>query len=248
MMNTSTSQGNVLAVIPARGGSQGLPRKNLADLCGMPLIAYTIREALASSLLTRVIVSTDDDEIAETARSYGAETPFRRPAELSGDTTPIAEVVNHAISTLAEEGFATDYVVTLYPTHPFRPPGLIDKLTAIGLAGHSPVLTCRQIAFNHNTYFHAQEGRLQPLTPGRHNEYSEQSITVGGLLPGSHRGYRSYGVYVGSRGRYMTIPYMHVIKDPVYLTDIDTAQDLELARQIVRCGLYPRPGAPTPGE
>src|SRR6476469_9754502 len=88
----------VLAVIPARGGSKGVPRKNIRLVCGKPLIAYTIETALAAkNVLTRVLVSTDDAEIAEIARRYGAEVPFLRPADLANDTAAMIPVIQHAV-------------------------------------------------------------------------------------------------------------------------------------------------------
>ena len=106
----------VLGLIPARGGSKSIPRKNLVDLGGVPLIQWTIQAALGSNL-GRVVVSTDDDEIAEISKSLGAEVPFKRPAELSSDQTLSIDVVLHALDVL-EEDF--DAVMMLQPTSPFR--------------------------------------------------------------------------------------------------------------------------------
>jgi CMP-N,N'-diacetyllegionaminic acid synthase len=106
----------VLGLIPARGGSKSIPRKNLVDLGGVPLIQWTIQAALGSNL-ERVVVSTDDDEIAEISQSLGAEVPFKRPAELSSDQTLSIDVVLHALDVL-EEDF--DAVMMLQPTSPFR--------------------------------------------------------------------------------------------------------------------------------
>ena len=110
-----------LALIPARGGSKGIPRKNVRMLAGKPLIAWTIETALACPRLDRVIVSTDDQEIAQVASQYGAEVPFIRPAELSQDDTPDLPVYIHALSWLVEhEGYCPDVVVWLRPTSPLR--------------------------------------------------------------------------------------------------------------------------------
>ncbi len=112
----------VLAVIPARGGSKGVPRKNIRDLCGKPVIAWTIETALAAGdVLHRVIVSTDDAEIAEAARASGAEVPFTRPAELATDTAPGLSVIQHAVAFVEEEEETpVDWVMILQPTAPFR--------------------------------------------------------------------------------------------------------------------------------
>jgi CMP-N,N'-diacetyllegionaminic acid synthase len=117
---------NVLGVIPARGGSKGIPNKNLAPLCGRPLLAYTADAVKASTRLTRTIVSTDDDRIAECARSLGLEVPFMRPASLAADEAPMLPVVQHAIDAMAANGFNTDVVVLLQPTSPLRRAEHID--------------------------------------------------------------------------------------------------------------------------
>lgn len=129
--------GRVLAVIPARGGSSGVPRKNVRPVCGRPLIAYTIETALAArDRFHRVIVSTDDDEIAETARAWGAEVPFRRPAELADDGTPMAPVLRHAVRFVEEQdGVPMEWVMLLQPTDPFREVGDINAALALAAEG-----------------------------------------------------------------------------------------------------------------
>lgn len=109
-----------LAVIPARGGSKGLPGKNIKDLCGKPLIAYTIETALNSKVFDKVIVSTDSLEIAKTAEKYGAEIPFLRPVELATDTADSMDVLIHAMNYLKDIGEEFDYIVKLQPTSPLR--------------------------------------------------------------------------------------------------------------------------------
>lgn len=111
----------VLAIIPARGGSKRVPRKNVRDLCGKPVIAYTIEAALESSVFSRIIVSTDDDEVAGVAKRLGADVPFMRPPELAQDDTPGIEPVLHAVCWLDEhERYRPDYVMLLQPTSPLR--------------------------------------------------------------------------------------------------------------------------------
>jgi len=117
----------VLAVIPARGGSRGIPRKNIREFAGAPLIAYSIAAGLRSNMVTRTIVSTDDEEIAAVARQYGAETPFLRPAELALEYTTDYPVFDHALHWLAEhENYHPEIVVQLRPTSPVRPLTLVD--------------------------------------------------------------------------------------------------------------------------
>lgn len=129
-------QPSVLALIPARGGSKGIPRKNIRDFAGYPLIAYSIAAARQSTVVTRTIVSTDDEEIAAVARSFGAETPFLRPAVLARDDTTDLPVFEQALAWLAgHEGYHPDVVVQLRPTSPIRPPGMVDEAVRI-LLGH----------------------------------------------------------------------------------------------------------------
>ena len=118
----------ILGVVTARGGSKGVPRKNVLELGGKPLIAWTIEAAKASKKLDRVILSTDDVEIAEIGEQYGAEVPFVRPADLSGDTSHHPEVMIHAANYMAEELSAPfDAVLCLQPTVPFRQARHIDE-------------------------------------------------------------------------------------------------------------------------
>ena len=117
----------ILALIPARGGSKGIPRKNIRLFAGYPLIAWSIAAAKQSELVTRLIVSTDDEEIAAIAREYGAQTPFRRPAELAQDTSTDLPVFEHALKWLEEvENYRSEVIVQLRPTSPMRPHGMVD--------------------------------------------------------------------------------------------------------------------------
>ncbi len=108
-----------IAIIPARGGSKRIPRKNIKDFHGMPLITYSIKVALKSKLFDKVIVSTDDEEIAKIAMEYGAVVPFLRPKELSDDFTGTGAVINHALEYLKSVGENYDFVCTIYATAPF---------------------------------------------------------------------------------------------------------------------------------
>ena len=118
----------VLAIVPARGGSKSIPRKNIRFFAGYPLIAYSIAAGLAADTVTRLIVSTDDAEIAAIAQLYGSETPFLRPDELSQDNTPDLPVFQHALNWLYDhEGYRPEIVVQLRPTSPFRHTVHIDR-------------------------------------------------------------------------------------------------------------------------
>lgn len=126
----------VIAVIPARGGSKGLPGKNIADLCGKPLISYTIDTALKSRYIDRVIVSTDSRKIAKISETFGAEAPFLRPAYLAGDTTHTPPVIEHAVRFIEKHGFRADLVVTLQPTSPLRNFKQIDEAVELMYRSH----------------------------------------------------------------------------------------------------------------
>lgn len=108
-----------IAIIPARGGSKRIPRKNIKDFNGKPIIAYSIEAALQSGCFDKVIVSTDDQEIADVARQYGAEVPFIRPNEISDDYATTADVIMHAIDWFDQQGLVIDYLCCVYATAPF---------------------------------------------------------------------------------------------------------------------------------
>ena len=128
---------HILALIPARGGSKGIPRKNIKDFAGYPLIAWSVAAGLQAKSVSRVIVSTDDAEIAAVARECGAETPFLRPAELAQDRTTDFPVFEHALKWLEEiEGYKPEIVVQLRPTSPIRPKDMVDQ--AVGILVQRP--------------------------------------------------------------------------------------------------------------
>jgi CMP-N-acetylneuraminic acid synthetase len=141
----------ILGVIPARGGSKSVPRKNIALLHGKPLLAYTIEAAQGSQRLTHTVVSSEDADILEIARKYGAATPFVRPAELASDEAPTLPVVRHAVSEMERlENLTYDYIVLLQPTTPLRRPSdidaALDKLIATG--ADSVVSVCEVGAYH----------------------------------------------------------------------------------------------------
>jgi N-acylneuraminate cytidylyltransferase len=125
----------VLAIIPARGGSKGVPRKNIRLLAGKPLIAWTIEEAKKSKYIDRLILSSEDDEIMQVAGDYGCEVPFKRPIELAQDDTPGVEPIIHALHTLKGR---YDYVVMLQPTSPLRTAADIDECMEKCAASDAP--------------------------------------------------------------------------------------------------------------
>lgn len=120
-----------LCIIPARGGSKGIPGKNIALVAGKPLIAWSIEQAIAADCVERVIVSTDSEQIAEIARAHGAEVPFLRPAALATDIAPTEPALLHTIDQLQKsEGYVPDFVVLLQATSPIRKQGALDRAFA----------------------------------------------------------------------------------------------------------------------
>lgn len=127
MQSMKIKSKEILAIIPARGGSKSIPRKNIKLLCGKPLIVYTIEEAKKSRYIDRIVVSTDDPEIAHIAKEYGAEVPFLRPKELAGDDVTDLPVFQHCLIWLKKhKSFSPDIVVQLRPTAPLRKAKHID--------------------------------------------------------------------------------------------------------------------------
>lgn len=157
----------VLALIPARGGSKGIPRKNILPILGKPLIAYSILQALESKRIQRVIVSTDDEEIAAVSREWGADVPFLRPAEFARDLSPDIDAFRHALQWLAEhEGYRPDIVVHLRAPGPVRRVELIDQVVDL-LAAHPEADAVRSVRPALQTPYKmwhvTPEGTLEPL-------------------------------------------------------------------------------------
>jgi N-acylneuraminate cytidylyltransferase len=227
----------VLGVVMARGGSKGLTRKNVRPLRGHPLVAYSIASGLAAETITRVIMSTDDREIADTARAYGADVPFLRPAELALDDTPDFPVIEHALRWLAEsEGYRPEVVVQLRPTTPFRPRGFVDE--AVRLLLEDSTIDCvRGVTIPKQTPFKMwrprEDGTMGPLLelPDIAEPYNapRQKLPVAYWQTGHVDAIRTRTILeqrtlTGRRVRPLLI-------EQHYCVDIDTAADFELAEQ-----------------
>jgi N-acylneuraminate cytidylyltransferase len=159
----------ILGIIPARGGSKGILRKNLKVLGDKPLIAYSIEHALKSNLLSKVIVSTEDDEIAAVAKSYGAEVPFIRPEFLASDEASSIDVVKHAIDFFESEGEFYDAICLLQPTSPFRASGFTDNAIRQFIANNSSALvSVLEVPheFNPHWTFESDENGLLKIATG----------------------------------------------------------------------------------
>ena len=224
---------NVLAVIPARGGSKGIPRKNVRLLCGKPLITYTIETALRSKLIDRVVVSTEDEEIAKVSKKHGAEV-ISRPLELAQDDTPSLPVYQHAIKHLEKmEDYRPDIIVILQPTSPLRIVDDIDRAIEEFLKGsyHSIASVCEVEHPPHWMYTLAGE-RLKPLIEEGKNVVRRQDAPKMYRLNGA--------VYVTSRDIKMKENRMSGRDTRAYIMplersiDIDTELDFKLAELLMR--------------
>jgi CMP-N-acetylneuraminic acid synthetase len=157
-----------LGLVPARGGSKGIPRKNIRPLAGRPLLEYTARAALAAASLTSVVLTTDDEAIAEAGRAAGLAVPFLRPPELAEDDTPTLPVVQHALRWLARQGEKYDAVCLLQPTSPFRRPETIDACVALLERSRADsVVSVVAVPPEHNphwVFFRSAEGLLTLAT------------------------------------------------------------------------------------
>jgi CMP-N-acetylneuraminic acid synthetase len=162
----------VLAVVPARGGSKGIPRKNLQLLGGRPLVAHAVETGLAASLVDRVVCTTDDAEIADRARAAGAEVPFLRPAELAQDASEDWAVFMHVLAWLdREEAWTPDLIVNLRPTSPLRTPRHVDDAIRLLLetGADSVKAVCLARQHPHKMWLRQSDGRIEPYlkTPMR---------------------------------------------------------------------------------
>jgi len=156
-----------IAIIPARGGSKRIPRKNIKEFYGKPLIAYSIQTALESKLFDKVIVSTDDEEIANVAKQYGADVPFIRPKELSDDFTGTGDVVNHALEWLKAKGDIYEFVCTIYATAPLlQSKYLIEGYNALKNSTAINAFSATSMPFPiQRTFKLNDEGRCEMFTP-----------------------------------------------------------------------------------
>ncbi len=233
----------VLAIIPARGGSKGIPRKNIRPFAGYPLIAWSIAAARQAQSVTRLIVSTDDAEIAAVAREYGAEVPFLRPAELAQDQTPDWPVFEHALRWLAEhEGYRPEIVVQLRPTSPIRPPWCVDEAVRI-LAEHEDADCVRGVVPAGQNPFKMwridpESGRMLPLLslPGVDEPYNApRQILPPVFWQTGHIDAIRVRTILEKRSMTGEVIYP-LLLDARYTVDIDTPADWERYEQVVRRG------------
>ncbi len=210
-----------LACIPARAGSKGIAHKNIQDLGGKPLLAYSIERAWQTPGVSRVIVSTDSPVIRDIAIKWGAEVPFLRPESLAGDKADLAEATRHTLAELQRTGYQPNFLITLLPTHPFRTRSLMQRTVEKLSQGFHEFLTVRPIAAHQYRFATmAADGRMRPLA----KELFRKTY------------YRPYGLVHAVRLdlRFHKALYLEHVTDPVMLIDIDTPDDLERARTVLR--------------
>ena len=240
----------ILALIPARGGSKSIPRKNIRSLAGYPLITYSIAAAKQSKLVTRTLLSTDDEEIAAIAREYGAEVPFLRPAELAQDSSTDFPVFINALDWLkTHEGYQPEVVVQLRPTSPIRPPDCVDRAIQV-LLEHPQADSVRGVIPSGQNPYKMwrmdEQGQLSPLLDlqGIREPFNapRQSLPSTYWQTGHIDAMRvSTLLAKGSLSGEVIYP---LLMDPRYAIDIDTLRDWQRAEWIISLGDLPmvRPG------
>jgi len=213
---------DAVAIIPARGGSKRIPRKNVKLFDGKPLIVYSIQTALDSDLFEKVIVSTDDDEIAEVARSFGAEVPFIRPKELADDYTGTFDVVRHALEWLEAHGETYNYVCTIYATAPFlQTRFLVEGYEMLKGSDAVNAFSCTSMPFPiQRTFRVTANGRCEMFWPENYNARSQDL----------EEAYQDAGQFYWSKvGRASDIMFSHdsipIILPRYLVQDIDTPED-----------------------
>ena len=216
-----------IAIITARGGSKRIPRKNIKEFLGKPIIAYTIEAAIASNMFDQVMVSTDDDEIAEIAKKYGAMVPFMRSEKTSNDFATTADVLNEVIDEYKKLGENFEYMCCLYPTAPFVTPDAIGQaMKILEDNGADTVLPVVKFSFPPQRGVIMKDGYLIPKYPECMPMRSQD------LEPMYHDAGQFYCMKVSSfleQGKVVmdkTMPYM---QDDMNVQDIDTPEDWAIA-------------------
>lgn len=221
-----------IAIIPARGGSKRIPRKNIREFCGKPMIAYAIDAALGAGLFERVVVSTDDEEIREIAVAAGAVAPFIRPAELADDHTPTVPVIAHAITACNDLGWEIDFACCIYPGVPLIEISDLTKAYDLLMSGHVeysfPIAefpSAIQRALHRQT-----DGRMRPIFPQyeltRTQDLEPAYYDAGQFYWGKVSAWLS-GKNIHSNGAGLPISSRRVV-------DIDTPEDWERAELLYK--------------
>ena len=216
-----------IAIITARGGSKRIPRKNIREFCGRPILAYSIQAALESGVFDRVMVSTDDEEIAETARRYGAEVPFFRSRETAGDYASTTDVLAEVLEEYQKQGQEFDLLCGIYPTAPFLKPETLKKAMALLAESHADaVQPVVRFSFPPQRGVCIRDGEVRFLWPEYRNARSQDLEPyyhdVGQFYCLNAKSFLSQKTLVMER----TLPF---ILPELEVQDIDTEEDWKIA-------------------
>ena len=226
-MKAQTSERTVLGIVPARGGSKGIIRKNIRVLDGKPLLAYTAMAAQQSARLSRVLLSTDDPEIGEIGKAAGLEVPFLRPAELALDSTPMIDVVLHAIHWAEDHGERYHAICLLQPTSPLRSAKTIDRCIArLWERETDCVVSVRPVPAEYNphwVYFETPDGLLRPSIG------DSEPIPARQLLPPAY--HRDGSIFVAKTEAVLTHGSLYGTKTVGVVSPEDEACDLDTEEQ-----------------
>lgn len=220
-----------VAIIPARGGSKRIPRKNIREFCGKPMIAWSVEAALASGCFDEVIVSTDDQEIAEVARSYGASVPFMRPESLSDDYTGTLPVIRHAVEWFFGEGHSVESACCIYATAPFVTAGDIQRgEERLRVAGCSFAFSVTSYAFPIQRALRLIQGeRVEMMNPEefstRSQDLEEAWHDAGQFYWGTADAWCEERIIFGPGSVAVPVPRYRV-------QDVDTLEDWESAEYL----------------
>ena len=225
-----TNRPSILGLIVARGGSKSIPRKNIRPVGGKPLIAYTIEAALASGCLDRVVLSTDDPEIAEVAKKFGAEVPFMRPAEMAGDASPVIDAALHAFQWLEKnENYFPMFGMLLQPTSPLRTAGDIQKAVAFAVERNADAVVSVTEADRHPYLMKTVDGqgRLSPFVATPFSETRRQDLPAAYAINGAI--YLVKRTLLQEKRSWCPAGALAYVMPPERSLDVDTPWDLKLA-------------------
>ena len=227
IMPEKADDGAMIVHIPARGGSTRLPGKNTMLLNGVPLVAYTILLALRLPVVEHVVVNTDSEEIAEIARSYGAEVPFLRPKSIAGRKASLADAESYMLGELRDRGISVRSLITLLPTSPFRNLQRVSEMV-FELERYKRVATAHYVKVDWEDYLVSREGTVELLS-----DHMKRRIPRGCYI-------KPNGMFTG---RHMDlelkrVSLYHMVTDPVELVDIDNRKDLDIGEEILANNLF----------
>jgi N-acylneuraminate cytidylyltransferase len=224
----------IVAILPARGGSKRIPRKNVRVFCGKPMIAWPIEAARRSGLFDRIMVSTDDPEITAVATAAGAEVPFTRPAELSDDHAPTLPVIRHALEWLARDGCTVDFACCIYATAPFLEPGFLQEGLTTLRANPDTDFVFPVVAFGFPIFRSLkldEERRVSMFWPehelSRSQDLPPAYHDAGQFYWGTAHAWRTRDRVFSSRARAILLP-------PHLVQDIDTPEDWKRAEWMMK--------------